>query len=264
MRVNRIWRLVLLGFFWAGCLVPGAGAQPAATAKEPDPMKIVQQMCDYLKSLTEFYFRSEVTDDQVYHGGKKLQYGIDMETYVRRPDRLFVSAEGDLVNKQFFFNGKTVTLYDKNAKVYGTMEVPPDIEGALDKADREFGLRVALTDLASPRLWDHISRKVEHALYVGMSKVRGVPCHHLAFDGSDVHVQVWVEAGDQPLPRKIVFLRKKLEGSPQWTAYLGDWNTSIKLGDGLFHFVAPPGVKKIKFAPVKKAATPEEKKGGKS
>jgi len=264
MRANRIWRLALLGFFWAGCLIPGAGAQPAATAKDPDPMKIIQQMCDTLKSLQAFYFRSEVTDDQVYYGGKKLQYGIDMETYVRRPDRLFVSAEGDLVNKQFFFNGKTVTLYDKNAKVYGTMDVPPDIEGALDKADQEFGLRVALTDLASPQLWDHISKKVEHALYVGMSKVRGVQCHHLAFDGKDVHVQVWVETGDQPLPLKIVFLRKKLEGSPQWTAYLGDWNTSIKLGDGLFHFVAPPGVKKIKFAPVKKAATLEEKKGGKS
>ena len=102
MRANRIWRLALLGFLLASCLVPGAGAQQAATAREPDPMKFIQQMCDYLKSLKEFYFRSEVTDDQVYYGGKRLQYGIDMETYVRRPDRLFVNAEGDLVNKQFF------------------------------------------------------------------------------------------------------------------------------------------------------------------
>jgi hypothetical protein len=264
MRANRIWRLALLGFLLASCLAPGAGAQQVATAKEPHPMKVIQQMCDYLKSLKEFYFRSEVTDDQVYYGGKRLQYGIDMETYVRRPDRLFVNAEGDLVNKQFFFNGKTITLYDKNEKVYGTMEVPPDIEGALDKAHKDFGLRVALTDLASPLLWDHISKKVEQALYVGMAKVRGVQCHHLAFDGTDVHLQVWVEAGDNPLPRKVVFLQKKLEGSPQWTAYLGDWNTSIKLGDGLFNFLAPPGVQKIKFAPVKKAATPEKKKGGNS
>ena len=43
---------------------------------------------------------------------------------MRRPDKLRVNADGDLVNKEFFFNGKTITLYDKNDKVYGTVEVP--------------------------------------------------------------------------------------------------------------------------------------------
>ena len=265
MRSNRIWGLALLGLFLMSGPVPDAGAQQAAaTAKEPDPVVVMQQMCDYLKSIKQFSFRTEVADDQVYKGGKKLQYGIDMETFVRRPDRLRVNAEGDLVNKQFFFNGKTITLYDKTDKVYATMEVPPNIEGALDKAHKDFRLRVALTDLASPALWEHISKKVEHSLYAGLHKVHGVPCHHLAFDGADVHLQVWVDAGDKPLPRKVVFTQKKLEGSPQWTAYLSDWNTSTPLEDGLFAFVAPPGVKKIKFVPVQKTETSGKKKGGKS
>jgi hypothetical protein len=43
MRANRIWRLALPGFLLAGCLVLGAGAQYAATAKDPDPMKVIQQ-----------------------------------------------------------------------------------------------------------------------------------------------------------------------------------------------------------------------------
>ena len=156
-------------------------------------------MCDYLKSLQQFSFHSEVTEDQVYLDGKKLQYGIDMETYVKRPDKLRVNAVGDLVNKQFFFDGKTITLYDKDEKVYGAIDVPPNIEEALDKAHKDFGLRVALTDLASPQLWDHVSRKIEHSLYVGVHKVRGVPCHHLAFDGSDVHLQVWIDAGKEAI-----------------------------------------------------------------
>ncbi len=264
MRWMRIWVLALLGLFWVSCPVLAAGAQQTVKEPLPDPMKLMQQMCDTLKSLNQFSFRAEVTDDQVYTGGKKLQYGMDMETFVRRPDRLRVNAEGDLVNKEFFFNGKTITLYDKNAKVYGTLDVPPNIEGALDRAHKDFGLRVALTDLASPGLWDHFSRKVEHPLYVGMAKVRGVPCHHLAFDGADVHLQVWVDAGDKPLPRKVVFLQKKLEGAPQWTAYLSDWNTSAQLGDSLFKFTAPQGVQKIKFVPAKQTATPGKKKGGRS
>ena len=264
MRSKKIWGLALLGLFLASCLASGAGAQQAATATEPDPMKVLQQMCDYLKSLKQFSFRAEVADDQVYYGGKKLQYGIDMETFVRRPDRLRVNAEGDLVSKQFFFNGKTITLYDKTDKVYATMEVPPDIEGALDKAHKDFRLRVALTDLASPALWEHISKKAEHSLYAGLHKVHGVPCHHLAFDGAEVHLQIWVDTGDKPLPRKVVFAQKKLEGSPQWTAVLSDWNISTPLEDGMFSFVAPSGVKKVKFVPVKQASEPEKQKGGKS
>jgi hypothetical protein len=105
---------------------------------------------------------------------------------------------------------------------------------------------------------------VRHSLYVGLHKVRGVPCHHLAFDGDDVQMQLWIDAGDKPLPRKVVFVQKKLEGSPEWTAYLSDWNLSPSLDDGLFNFVAPAGVKKVKFVPVKQASKPGKKKGGKS
>jgi hypothetical protein len=269
MRWNRIWGLAFLGLFLLSCPVQGAGVQQAATSPEPAPLVIVQQMCDYLKSLSQFSFRSEILDDQVYYGGKKLQYGIDTETYVRRPDRLRVNAEGDLVNKEFYFNGKTITLYDKDDKVYGIMEVPPNIEGALDKAHKDFGLRVALADLASPLLCDHISKGLENSLYVGMHKVRGVPCHHLSFDGEDVQLQVWIDAGDQPLPRKVVLNHKNLPASPQWTAYLSDWNFAPQLNENLFAFTPPQGTEKIKFIPVQASQAPKQKpekqkKGGKS
>lgn len=264
MRATRLWGMALLGLLLLNCPTPRAGAQQAAGAKEPDPVAVLQQMCDYLKSLRQFSFRSEVADDRVYAGGKKLQYGIDMETYVKRPDRLRVNAVGDLVNKQFFLNGETITLYDRDEKVYAAMQVPANIEGALDKAHRDFGLRVALTDLASPRLWEHVSGKMNNALYVGLHKVRGVPCHHLAIDGDDVHLQVWIDAGKKPLPRKVVFTPKKIQGSPQWTAYLTDWKTAPHLADALFKFTPPSGVRKIKFAPPALSPAPVKEKGEKS
>ena len=248
--------------------VPAPEAEKAA-APEPDPRQILQKMCDFLKSQPQFSYKAEVADDQVNEGDKKLQYGIDMETFVRRPDRLRVNAEGDLVDKQFFFDGKTITLYDKDHNVYGVLEVPPDIESALEKASKDFGVRVALTDLASPNLCEHIGKRITHSLYVGLHKVRGVPCHHLSFDGDDAQLQVWIDAGDKPLPRKVVMTHKKLPGSPQWTAYLFDWNFSPQLNDNLFAFTPPQGAEKIKFVPVQAAQAPKakpekKKKGGKS
>ncbi len=249
----------------AAAAAPQAGqAQPS----EPDPLQVLQKMCDFLKSQQQFTYKAEVADDKVYAGGKKLQYGIDIETFVRRPDHLRVNAEGDLVDKQFYFDGKTITLYDKDDNVYGTLEVPPNIESALEKASKEFGVRVALTDLASPQLYELISKKVKHSLYVGLHKVRGVPCHHLAFDGDEVQLQLWVDAGDKPLPRKVVMNYKNLPAEPEWTAYLSDWNFAPQLNDNLFAFTPPQGAEKIKFIPVQASQAPkqkpEKKKGGKS
>jgi len=238
-----------------------------ATTPAPDPLQVLQKMCDFLKSQQQFTYKAEVVDDQVYQGGKKLQYGIEMETFVRRPAQLRVNAEGDLVDKQFYFDGKTITLYDKDHNVYGVLPVPPDIESALEKANKEFGVRVALTDLASPNLWEFLNKRIKNAIYVGLHKVRGVPCHHLAFDGAVAHVQVWIEAGDKPLPRKVVMTAEKAPGSPEWMAYLYDWNLSPQLEDNLFVFTPPDGAQKIKFIPVKTGPAPKAKpakQGGKS
>ncbi len=274
MRAYQIWKVAIMGIFLMSCTAAAFAEQPAAPQKEPDPLAVLKKACDYLKSLDQFSFHSEIVDEQVYYQGKKLQYGINMQTFVKRPDMLRVDAVGDIVNRQFFFNGKTITLYDKDAKIFATMDVPPDIEAALEKANEEFGVRVALTDLASPELWDLVSKKIEHSLYVGMSQVRGVPCYHLAFDNNDVNLQVWIDAGTKPLPRKIVLNHKKLEGSPEWTAYLSHWKTSAHLATAMFNFVPASGVEKVKFLAaakpsisgekMEKPPAPGEKTGGNS
>jgi hypothetical protein len=264
MRASKIWKVAIMGLFLMGCTAAAFGEQAVPREKEPDPLVVLKEACDYLKSLQQFSFHSEIIDEQVYLEGKKLRYGIDMDTFVKRPDMLRVNAVGDIVNKQFYFNGKTITLYDENAKIFARADVPPDIEAALEKASKDLDVRVALTDLASPKLWDLVSKKIEHSLYVGMSQVRGVPCHHLAFDNSNVHLEVWIDTGANPLLRKIVLDHIKVEGSPEWTAYLSDWETDAHLANAMFNFVPPSGVGKVKFAAAGKTRTPGEGKGGKS
>jgi len=248
---------------------PPAPQAEKATAPAPDPLQIAQKMCDFLKSQQQFTYKAEVADDQVYYGGKKLQYEADLEFFVRRPDQLRVNAVGDRVDKQFYVDGKTITLYDKGHNVYGTLEVPPDLESALEKAHKEFGIRVSLSDLASPKLWELMKEHIKHSLYVGESRIRGVLCHHLSFDGENVQWQQWIDAGAQPLLRKVVINYKKLPGSPEWTAYLSDWNFSPQLNANLFAFTPPPGAEKIKFIPVEATQAPKQepgkkKQGGKS
>lgn len=260
MRLNTTSRATL------GCLVLMSGPVLAGASDRgtpPDPNKVLAEMCAYLTSLNAFSYRAEVTDDQVYTGGKKLQFGFTTETFVQRPDKLRVNAAGDLFDKAFFFDGKTLTLFDADHKVYASRPVAGDIEGALAKASAELKLRIPLGDLNSPKLCEHLGQGQGHALYVGPSKVGGVATEHLAFDRPDLQYQLWVTTGDKPLPLKILVNQKKLPASPQWTATLHDWNTSPKLKPEAFVFTPPQGAQQIAFAPrsapaKKAAATPAE------
>jgi len=277
MNQKIAWGIGLLAAVFLVAPVGGFGQEkapaPAASAAPtpaPDPKQVLQQMCDFLKNQPQFSFKAEVTDDQVYAGGRKLQYGLDMEAFFHRPNQFRINGSGDVENKQLFFDGKTLTLYDQDRNHYGAIEVGGDIDAALDKAGKDYGVRVGLAELGANRLSEVAHQGLTNALYVGMSKVRGVPCHHLAFDKEKGHYQLWVEAGEKPLLRKVVVLQKELPYAPQWTAYFSDWNFTPTLADNLFTFTPPDGAQKIQFLLVKKAAPPmprgtkKKKKGGES
>jgi hypothetical protein len=232
-------------------------AEPEAAA--PQPEKILQQACDLLKSAQQFSFKAEVTDDRVYTGGKKLQFAFDLEASVRRPDKLRINAQGDTENKQFFYDGKTITLYDQPKNAYAGMAAPATIDEALAQARQEYGLTVALADLSQSNAFAVMTKGQKHALYVGEGLVRGVTCHHLAFDRDDIQWQVWIDAGDKPLIRKIVINQKRLPAEPQWTAYLTDWNLAPQLSDSLFVFSPPEKAVKAKFVSLKEATAAQKK-----
>jgi hypothetical protein len=233
----------------------------AATTKDVDPKDVVRRMCDYLKSLKEFSFKGEVTDDQTFAGGRKLQYAFGMEGYVKRPDKIRINAQGDLENKQFFYDGKAITIYDTAGKVYATMSTPPTIDEALDKANREYGLRLILAAIAKTNLYEQITRAVTSEYYAGEGTVFGVKCQHVAFEKEQAIVQLWVEASDKPVLRKVIITYTTVDYSPQWTAYFNKWNVSPQLADNLFVFTPPQGAEKIDFVPVKKAEAPKKGKG---
>lgn len=243
---------------WAGGTTGVPGAKAAVKAPgPPDPDKIFGDMTNFLKSLEQFSFRADITDDQVYSEGKKLQYSLDLEVAVRRPDKIKVNGQGDLENQEVFYDGLTLTLYNKDRNLYAIAPMPPTLDEAMTKAYNDFGLQVALADLVCGNAYELMTKNVSHTLYVGLHRVRGVDCHHLAFDQDDMQWQIWIEAGDKPLPRKLLINQKKLMGSPQWTAYLTDWNLCPQLPANKFTFVPPTGSHQIDFVPPSKTTKPK-------
>ena len=59
---------------------------------------------------------------------------------VSRPNKLHAERKGDLIDQTFYYDGKTLTLYNPSDKVYATEPAPGTIEELLDYARESLGL----------------------------------------------------------------------------------------------------------------------------
>ena len=220
-----------------------------AKIQKPDALQVLKKMCDYLKGLQQFSCQAEITEDVLLTTGQKIQLGKSVEASVRRPDRMLANSQGDADNRQFIYDGKTITLLDRSRNVYTTIDAPPEIDAALNHAIQAFDLRAPLADLIYTKAYENLTSGVTSGFYAGLHKVQGVPCHHLAFRQKDIDWQIWIEDGPTPLPRKFLITDTKAKGL-QFTAVFSKWNTSPQLADAFFTFVAPEKAEKIDLRPV--------------
>ena len=239
-------------FFTIFCLVllvqpVGAAPSTSGAVELPSPEKLVYSMTTYMKSLSQFYISGTASYDKVYQDNDKIQYLMDFDYYVKRPGEFQLNLDGDLQNKQILFNGKSLTIYDEDKAAYATVETPPTIDAALDMAEKEYGLSLALLDVARSDFADALLQDVVKSAYVGKSSVGDIPCHSVAFAKKDRNVQLWIEDGERPFLRKVVITFKSNPAMPSWIVEISDWNLAPVLPEGWSTFVAKPGMKKISF-----------------
>jgi hypothetical protein len=260
MRLSPV--IGLLIFLWHLMASPLWSAEkptiPVRPVIESQATQILKQMSDYLVGLKQFSFQADTTEDVLLTSGQRVQYGKSVTVYVRRPDRIRADSVGDKDNRQFFYDGKTITLIDRNKNCYASINAPPGINAALDYAQQAFNLRAPLAELIYSRSYECLTDEVISGHYEGLHEVQGIPCHHLAFKQKDVDWQIWIENSQTPLPRKLVITDNKVHGL-QFTALLSKWNTSASLEDSLFTFVPPEKAEKIGILPAVPPAPPVKK-----
>jgi hypothetical protein len=224
-------------------------AQEEQPSVDPKADRILRQMSEYLNTLEQFTVHTENSLDTLLSSGQKLQFCRAVNVSVRRPDRIRANMKGDLSDQELYYDGKSITLLGKRVNYYATVEAPPNIEAAIDHAEESVGLVAPMADLIYRNCYDLLMEDVESGLYVGLSAVLGVECHHLAFRASETDWQIWIEQGERPLPRKFIITSKWIAGAPQFTGLITRWDLSPQFRDSLFTFVAPEGAHQIGFLP---------------
>lgn len=233
---------------------PATSEAPAAgaTAIDPEARRILDAMSAYMATVKTFSLHADTTRDEMLPFGYKLQNNEGIDLRVRRPDRLRADIVGDLQNASYYYNGKTLTMFGKEAGYWTEIEAPATIAELIESAE-ESGIAMPLLDVLASGARNQLLDGVRTAVYVGESSVGGVACDHLAFRQATIDWQLWVGKGDKPLPRKFVITTRYTLGDPQFSAVL-TWNPAARLVDKDFEFKAPANTTKIPFRPANAAA----------
>ena len=251
-----------LGLTAAAC---GRGGAPAAPPPEPPPppietdlapgsrlveprvQELVRQMSDRLARVTALALEAEEVFDEVPPDAPRRQLTSVRRVAMQRPDRLVGDASGDALNRSFWYDGQTFSALDREQHVWAGGEVPPTIDAALDWVFDQTGTVIPLADFLYADVYDRLMGDVQRGVYLGIHEAAGVPCHHLSFEQATIDWQLWIDAGREPLPRKLVISYKTEDEVPQYSVTIRTWNLDARLPEALFRFTPPEGAKRVEI-----------------
>jgi hypothetical protein len=246
---------------WAQDAPAAAAAPPAAEPEAPAPtplqslegqtvvtpeaQAVLDRMTSTLSGLQQFEVTGEITRDEVLSYGYKIQHSEHAKLQVRRPNGMRTEVSGDIKNRTYVYDGKTLVTSAPDANAYATGEAPPTL-GELVSNLLDAGVEMPLIDMLYNGAAGSLTEDVRVGILVGESQVDGVATDHLAFRQPDIDWQLWVEKGGRALPRKIVITTRYAVGDPQYTAVLR-WNTAPKFDAKTFVLTPPAGATKIPY-----------------
>ena len=250
----RKWNFKMTaGLFAFGLLVLLTAGATEIRAQSPtvDPAatQILKRMTDYLGNLKNFSVHTQNTLEDLLDSGHRVDFDVSASMIVSRPNKLHAARKGELIDQIFYYDGKTLTLYNPSDKVYATEPAPASIEELLDFARESLRLTVPAADLVYRYAFAILMQDVNMAIVVGKAVINGVKCDHLLFSRPGVDFQVWVADGDRPLPYKYVVTDTETPARISITTVMSDWNLAPAVADTKFIFVPPQGAKKINFMP---------------
>src|SRR3982751_1231826 len=218
---------------------------------EPGAIDALKSMSAYLTKATTLAFTSHGSLDVVTGDGQRIQLDGTTQYKVRRPG-FVIDYVSDIKSRRFIYDGKNFTVYSPKLGFYATVAAPATNREMLDTVYKKFGIALPLEDLL--RWGDGSSaarvKAVKSAYAIGTATIDGVATDHYAYREADVDWEVWIQRGDQPLPRKLVIVDRTDPSRPTFMARL-NWQVNPTFTDADFTFVPDANAKRIQLATYK-------------
>ena len=210
-------------------------------------IEVLKQMDSYTNSLEKFVIKAESYLDASIGEGLIISNAYDTKVSVVRTQSLHsISKSGSQTNEIYLHKG-ALTVYTGEQKFFTHAKVPEPLDNGLIFALEELDVETPLLDLLVLHSLDKLITPGVEVVYVtGDSTIRGVDCHHILMTGPQVDMQIWIEKGDRPLPRKTLMTYRYGEGMPRHEVFL-EWTAVDGFDKSEFEFIPPKGAVEIDF-----------------
>ncbi len=240
---------------WAGaaafslatlCATPVAAQ---GTGIDANAQRLLKASTDFLAKQKRFEVDTRNSLEVVLKSGQKIQFNHVVQQSTQRPNKLRAKRSGDLVDQLFVYDGRTLTLYNPADKAFAQVDAPDTLEAMLDFARDKLDIVAPAGDLLYRNAYDTLMDGVTEGFVVGKAVIEGVRCDHLAFRAPHVDLQMWIQEGAQPLPRKMVITTRDLPNAPQFSVTMTRWNLNPSFTAQTFGFAPPAGANRVDFLP---------------
>lgn len=224
-----------------------ASAGENGVQQDARAVEVLKSMSAYTASLDRVTIGSVTLTDARLDAGLMVANSSEVNVVIDRPGSLYISSFDGTEKKEIYFHDGTLTVYSSKKDFYAQANIPKEIEAALEFALEELEVEAPLMDLIYQDVSTHLISTQETVLYLSdKARIAGIDCHHIAIRGPEADVQLWVEEGDRPVPRKIIITSKWEGGSPRFTANMV-WVANPEVDKKTFIFEAPEGSTNIGF-----------------
>ena len=231
---------------------PVAGVRPAISAEAAGA---VAQMSKTL-AAPEVSFTARTIQVYLDQSGQPLHIFHTMKVVVHRPDRLKVEVAGDDGSHDLFDDGKSVSIFSPDRKLYTVIPAPGDIPSALKEVMDKLNLDLPLTNFFAGWPDQSLLRGVVAGWEVGTARIDGIDCRHLFFhQASGTDLELWVEKNSAAIPHRLVVTYRSVPGQPNFIAEFTNWNGDVHPSDSVFAFQPPSDAQRIEL---NAAVTPDQ------
>ncbi|MDR0771326.1 MAG: DUF2092 domain-containing protein [Burkholderiales bacterium] len=209
------------------------------------------KMRQSLQEQKSIYAKTEGTVDHINEAGFLIKELYRSEVWIDQPHRLRLSSvSGKNSLRELFFDGKTVTFYDIDNKLYATMPLPGTLDDLFDTL-RLYGIELPFTSIYHIFDRQPVPPDVSAALDLGKETVSDIACRHYAYRKRDLDWQMWVPEDGMLLPIRFAAINRASALRPQYIAQT-QWEKKDRLDDAVFAFKPPKDARQVTFKELSK------------
>jgi hypothetical protein len=222
-------------------------AQQSDVSRDARAVEVLKHMSSYIDSLESSSISGASSSDARMDEGLIISNTQEITIFREEPGSMSFSIFDGVATKNIYIHEGKLTVFDSATESYANADVPKDLDAALLFALDRLNIDLPLMDLIMKDAFSHIVGSDDTVLYLSdKSRVDGTDCHHLVIRTPEVDVQIWVQEGEQPLPRRVILTYKWDGGAPRFVANM-DWEISPDIDEGRFVFKPPQGAAQIEF-----------------